>query len=262
MFELFPEYRTISRSREWKWYRWQCCRQVDRLLAIREQTAGDLRRLWRVPAERIRVVPLGLEPSSPAPRSQPTGPDFILSYFNLEPRKNLLGLVRAWKQVHQKHPQFSLRLFGRAGWSEQREKEFYLELDREGLRSSVTILGYVNDADLAVLYRQCALFVYPSFYEGFGLPIVEAMRQGACVLAHEADPMADLIGEAGAVTDFGSESLIAEKLDDLLRDGEQRRVLAEKARDRSLVFSWQNMARGTLEVYEELLGPVGSGVAR
>ncbi len=209
MYELFPEYADAVKSRPYRIDRWAVTRRARRVISISATTSDDLVRRWGIQRARIDVVPLGSSfVASAHSRSENRdnrdrfgelcSGETLLSPYNLEPRKNLAGLLKAVAILHGQRPRLRLLLFGRAAVNPAREQEFDRTVAELGLRDAIHLLGLVDDADLAWLYGHTTMFVFPSLYEGFGLPVVEAMASGACVVVRNASAMADIVGEAGA----------------------------------------------------------------
>jgi len=257
MFELFPEYAQAVRSRPWRLFRWAVRRRVRRVIAISEATASDLRRLWGVEAARIEVVLLGSDLSSGAARDRgrlSRRSALIVSPYNLEPRKNLGALLRAFALLRRETPDVRLTLFGRAAVTPEREAAFTRDLASLGLAGAVTITGSLESADLAALYARAALLVFPSLYEGFGLPLLEAMGAGACVVAVDASAMAEVVGDAGVLVESGGPEALAAAIQGLLRDPERCADLSARARMRAASFTVGRMAEHTHAVYRRILG--------
>lgn len=194
---------------------------------------------FRIPAGRIAAVPLGglpprLRPSEPPPTPEP----YFLFVGTLEPRKNVEGLVRAWREACGGHG-VELALAGR------RRADFSELPPEPGLR----ILGEVPDRDLPGLYAGALALVYPSRYEGFGLPVLEAMQCGACVIASRDAAITEVAG--GAVWQVDSDRELAEALRAIVAHPERVCPWREKAARRGREFSWERTARLTREVYVE-----------
>jgi alpha-1,3-rhamnosyl/mannosyltransferase len=167
---------------------------------------------------------------------------FVLAAGTLEPRKNLLRLIRAHGalplELGRAQP---LLVVGPRGWEEQ-------EILRDAAGSDgVRLAGFVPDDDLAALYAGCSVFCYPSLYEGFGLPVLEAMAAGAAVVTSRVSSLPEVGGDAVAYADPEDERSIADALERLLRSPGERARLAALARERAGEFSWERTARGVLE---------------
>ena len=247
MLELFPEYASAVRSREYRFLKFAFLRSARRAIAISQTTARDLHRLWNFPAERIDVVYLGPELPAGATDRRRSEPPVILSPYNLEPRKNLFRLLEALAQLRDSGRQFHLVLFGRAAVNDAREREFQARLDQLQLRPFTTLTGRIADAELAGLYGSASVFVFPSLYEGFGLPVLEAMTAGACVVAHNESAMTEVVGDAGLLIDMRSVPAICDGIETAL----QPSGLGARAVERARTFSRERMAKETLAVYEK-----------
>ena len=227
-------------------------RRACAILAISEATRRDL--VDRYPqAESItRVVPLAADD-----RFVPGGDDGVLARLGLskpavlvvgtlEPRKNLPRLIEAFVGLDPAlRERYELVLAGARGW--QTDETFATIAAH---RDSVTTLGYVDDDDLAALYRAAELVCYPSLYEGFGLPVLEAMRSGTAVLTSTTSSMPEVGGDAARYVDPHDVDDIRAGLAELLTDHELRAEFGRRGVDRASGFSWDRTARETLELIE------------
>ena len=227
-------------------------RRAAAALCVSESTERDLVRLFPAARGKTAVVHHGVrldaDPDLDGARAQLRLPErFVLATGTLEPRKNLPRLIQAHAQLPDAPP---LLLAGPSGW----------ELDRalEGANDNVRLLGYVSDEDLVALYRLCTVFAYPSLYEGFGLPLAEAMRCGAACVASNASSLPEVGGDAVVYADPLSVESIRDGLAGLLGDDERRAELGRRAHEQSLQFSWERTARET----RELLGRVARSPRR
>ena len=259
MSELFPEYRASVLSRPYRLFKYAVRRQSPLVIAISQTTADDINRLWGVPRSNIAVVYLGTDSAASSSRpatetaAEFAARSFVLSPFNLEPRKNLISLLRAMVDVRRSHPDVRLVLYGRAAVTPDRERQFHADVRELGLQDAVVPTGFVPDEELAFLYRQAALFVFPSLYEGFGMPVLEAMRAGACVVARNQSAMAEVLGDAGVQTETKDPAGLAAIIRSLLDDPARRAELGRAGQRRSAGFTSEAMARNTLAVYMRAL---------
>ncbi|HEX8557451.1 MAG TPA: glycosyltransferase family 1 protein [Pyrinomonadaceae bacterium] len=180
------------------------------------------------------------------------GAEFLLAVGTIEPRKNLAALVRAFEVVTRARPASPLRLVlaGGRGWL---SAPLFELIERSPARDRVVLTGYVMDEQLRALYGSCLAFVYPSIYEGFGLPPLEAMSCGAAVLAGRAAAVEEVTGGAARLFDPRDPSALARLLLELLDDEAARRALSRAGLRRAADFSWPRAARATLDVYAEAL---------
>jgi glycosyltransferase involved in cell wall biosynthesis len=177
-------------------------------------------------------------------------PRFILNVGTLEPGKNQAMLVRAFHRLKGQGLEQGLVIAGQKGW--MYEKLFRL-VDGLGLREDVRFVGYLPDDDLAAVYNMADLFVFPSLYEGFGLPPLEAMACGLPVVASSAPALAEVLDGAALLVDAYDASAVAEATAKALRDKRLRSRLRRQGLERASQFSWQRTARGTVAAYEAAL---------
>jgi len=224
-------------------------RRAARLICNSESTATDLIRFFPAASGKTAVVPFAAHPRFHHP---PTGTDldevtrrygvdpgaYVLASGTLEPRKNLVRLIRAHgglpEELRHTNP---LLIVGPRGWEEE-------ELLRAAAGApEVRLAGFVPDADLAGLYGGCAVFAYPSLYEGFGLPVLEAMAAGAPVVTSRVSSLPEIGGDAVAYVSPEDESSIEAALEGVLRSPEERAEMARRGRVRARRFSWERTAR-------------------
>ena len=234
--------------------------RADRIVVPTAFVGRELGELMDVTADRIRVVHEGVTPP-PAPLSTEQVArslrdldlmfdGYLLSVGTLEPRKNLAGLVAAYERLPvAKRARFPLVIVGAKGWA-------HTDTDRriERLRQAghARVLGFVPDATLHALYAGASGFAYLSWYEGFGLPPLEAMAAGTPVVTSTAEALMEVTGEAALHAAPGDTDAITATLQRLLDDPDLRRNLSQHAHARARRFSWDRAARETLAVYAEL----------
>ncbi len=175
--------------------------------------------------------------------------NYILFVGSIEPRKNLLGLLKAYLLLPEYvKKEFQLLLIGYKGWGNQEMVELM-----ERLKGSVHYLGYLNNEELAALYRGASCLVFPSFYEGFGLPPLEAMACGCPVVVSNVASLPEVCGEAGYYVDPYCVESIAEGIYKVLTEDTLRKDLIQKGLERATLFSWEKSAREHLKAFEEVL---------
>jgi glycosyltransferase involved in cell wall biosynthesis len=226
-------------------------RRARALVCISEATRRDLVRRVPSTAPRAVAIPLAAGPpfatsAAAAPRS---GRPYVLAAGTLEPRKNLLRLLEAWSRLSPAlHDTHDLVLVGPTGW----EGDPILARARaDGAR----LTGYIPDDELAALYRGCVLFCYPSLYEGFGLPVLEAMNTGAPVITSNLSSLPEVVGDAAVMVDPLSVDAIGQAIARLLADPDERARLRTAGAARAATFSWERTARELRGV----LRRIGSG---
>jgi len=234
-------------------------RRADAVVTPTEAARREVMERLGLPASKVFAVPEAareifrpapFEATAEARRRLGVGDEFLLAVGTIEPRKNLPALLGAFEEVVRARPGSDLQLVlaGRAGWMSE---ELLAGLEGSPARGRVVLTGYVPDADLRDLYSSCRLFVYPSLYEGFGLPPLEAMRCGAPVVASRAAAVAEVAGGAARLFETESREDLARALSELLGDEGARRDLSERGLRRAAEFSWGRTARLTLDVYAE-----------
>ncbi len=232
---------------------------ADHIVAISDYSKDHFLRIFpHFPSEQISVIPLGSRFSAPLSWDFPCPnglqslktDQFWLHVGTIEPRKNQVRMLRAYRKLKDECGlNFPLVIVGGEGWH---MKNFDQLIDTLHLRDDVIRLGYANDDQLQWLYRHCFAFVYPSLYEGFGLPILEAMSQGAAVIAGNTTSMPEVVGRAGLLVDPFKEDAIFFAMQQLLHGKSDRTALKTKALDRAKEFSWKKTANEFLLLYQRL----------
>ncbi|MDO8560023.1 MAG: glycosyltransferase family 1 protein [bacterium] len=256
-FERYPEFFT-PKSRFWHAIinpRY-LCQRASQIVVNSEHTRRELQDCYRVPADRITVAYLGYDPLFsqsvlPAQRREVTQryrlpSRFVLAVGNLEPRKNLGSLIAAYDRLQ---PDADLVIVGRPVW---RADTLYRQAAASRLSRRIHFLGYVAGNDRPALYQLAACLAYPSYYEGFGLPALEAMAAGTPVVASSATSLPEVVGAAGVLVDPYDISSIAEGLRAVLNDENFARRLSAAGRLRAQDFSWDETARKTAPVIARL----------
>ncbi|MBM3130287.1 MAG: glycosyltransferase family 4 protein [Chloroflexi bacterium] len=255
-FFLYPQMHLLYKRVFFRTMLPLSARRADALIAISHSTRADILRVLRTPLERVTTIPYGIAPHfQPITDAQARDAfckqhnlprPFILYVGNLEPRKNLPTLVRAFAQLVRAGLPHTLVLAGSRGWHAAPIFATIRELD---LSSRVVFTGYVPQSDLPMLYSAADLFVYPSLYEGFGLPVLEAMACGVPVITSNISSMPEVAGDAGILVDPNDAPALADAMSNLLTDSSLRATLAAKGLARARMFSWERTAQATLDVY-------------
>jgi len=222
----------------------RAARRADRVLAISERTKRDLIEHYAIPERKIVVTPLGVDPTFRPNGTSPDGPPYALFVGGIQPRKDPLTAVKALALVDG-----DLRLV-LVGDEKRGGDEVRTAIERLGLERRVEFAGYVEHEGLASLYRGAACLVFPSRYEGFGLPVLESMASGTPVVASRAGALPEVAGDAAVLVEPGDPEALAEGIQQALGDRER---LVAAGLERARRFTWSETARRTLEVYRELL---------
>ena len=259
-FMHYPEYLTADSRRYYNGQIRASLKRADHILSVSQATKQDLIDILDVPAEMISVQLHGVDNSfRPLPR-QATAPimrqldlpdEFALFVGTLEPRKNLLGLARAYRDLKSALPDApKLVVIGRPGWHYE---QLMADLQAAGIDEVAEIRQQVSDAQLPALYNHALALVTPSFYEGFGLPALEAMACGTVPIVSGVSSLPEIVGDVGLLIDPHEPASIKEALMKALGDAGWREEQAAAALRRSANFRWEDTARGVLACYDAVL---------
>jgi glycosyltransferase involved in cell wall biosynthesis len=230
----------------------------DGIITVSRSAKTDLLDVAAVPQDKVSVIPLGVDP-----QFQPiTAPhllerirckyglprDFILFVGMIEPRKNLEALVDAYL-ADSLSARFDLVLAGSLGWG---YSDLLRKVTASGAADRIRLPGYVDAADLPALYSAASLFAYPSFYEGFGLPVLEAMACGTPVVTSSVSSLPEVAGTAALLADPHDCNALAGALCDILNSAKLHAELSRRGLDRAKSFTWARTAEKTLAVYRRI----------
>ena len=239
-------------------------RRAANIIAVSEETKRTLIDYYDVEASRITVTPNGVEAPFFEPEDEGdvqirTGynlpPDYILYVGKLQARKNIAQLLRAYallRQSREDTPQ--LVLVGQRTWLAD---EIYSVLDELKLHDAVCFTGHVPDEHLAAIYRGALVFVYPSLFEGFGIPLLEAMACGVPVACSNVSSLPEVVGDAALQFDPLDAEDIADKIAKIIDDSTLRSSLIARGHKRAAQFTWENTAQKTLQVFRDTANKIG-----
>lgn len=240
-----------------RWLISQVVKKADRIISVSQHTKQDLMEVLRVDPAKISVVyeaaPPGFQPIRDQTklawvrrRYDLKGP-FLYHVGNIEPRKNLVRLVKAFLLMRQRSKlDVRLVITGQKGWL---TTMLFRELDYLQLGDEVIFTGYVPRSDLPLLMNAAEAFVFPSLYEGFGLPALEAMSCGTPVVTSNISSLPEVVGTSAVMVDPERVESIARGMEKVLTDTELRERLAKEGLIQAHKFSWEQAARETLDVY-------------
>jgi len=260
-FLLYPQFLTKASARYYGQID-QAVRHTDHIIAVSESTRHDIVRLLGVPEQMITVIYEAprrffhiLPDVDLRPRLQQRfglKRDFLLFAGTIEPRKNIPTLLSAFQQMlDHYHPDVDLVLAGARGWLAD---EIDGLVSRLGLSDRVRFLGRVSDEELVWLYNATRMLVWPTFYEGFGLPPLEAMACGAPVIVSNVSSLPEVVGDAGLLVDPTDTNALTVAMWRVLSDDTLRQEMIAKGIKRAANFSWERAARETLALYRRVAG--------
>ena len=245
------------------WGKWlpACVNSSDRIIAISECTRNDVVRFLNVPEKNVEVIYLACEKRfKPITdrvhldevRTKYSFPGrFCLNLGTIEPRKNVSGLVKAFASyLGRSDSDLRLVIAGKKGWA---YNKVCAEIKERGLEGKICFADYVEDEDLPALYNLAEFFVYPSFYEGFGLPVLEALSCGRAVICSNSSSLPEVAGEAALMVDPESSGDLSTAIEKLDTDIDFRGTLSIKALAQAKKFSWHITAENTAKVYRGIL---------
>jgi len=260
-FFLFPQLHTQAKRILFPLFIRISVRQADALIAVSEGTRQDSIRLLNLPPQKIYTTPLGasqeyqkitdpvLLEDMRRKYKLPTG--FFLYTGLVEPRKNLPMLIRAYASLLDQGIKEKLVIVGRVGWMSD---EIFKLADRLGLDKKVVFTGYIDQNDLPAIYNLASVFVYPTLYEGFGLPVLEAMACGTPVITSAVSSLPEIVGNAGVLLPPADEEALSSAMFRLMSDPVERKRLASLGLARAAQFTWQNTALETSKIYQMVAG--------
>jgi glycosyltransferase involved in cell wall biosynthesis len=245
LFVMTAEYSTAEFRARFTEQARRAAGEADRIIAVSQFTAGQVVELLGVEPSRIRVIHHGIQPLPVFPRAPEK---MILHVGAIQERKNIARLVRAFSAVPS---DWQLVLAGSAGFG---AAGILQEIEQSPCRDRILVTGYISNEQMARYYSQASVFAFPSLDEGFGMPVLEAMRAGVAVLASDRSAVPEVCGDAAMLVDPLSEEALATGLRMLAENEQLRMELEGKGKVRCQGFSWQRAAAKTFSVYEELIG--------
>lgn len=257
-FKLFPET-----------FKWQnrsylnfivplSIKKADKVIAVSKNTKKDIIREYNVNPNKIKVIYNGVDEKyrrinddeiiNKIKEKYKLPKDFILYLGTLEPRKNIERLIKGFNKTKKNN--IKLVIAGGKGWLYD---DVFKLVKKLNLEEKVIFTGYIDEKDIVLLYNAATLFVYPSLYEGFGLPPLEAMACGTPVITSNLSSLPEVVGDAAITVNPNNVKDLIEAIDKVLNNKELQRKMIQKGLKRANKFTWKNTARETIKVYKEVL---------
>ena len=258
---IYPE--NLGLASRFYWQKWLpfCVKNSDAIIAVSEHTKKDIVRLLGVPEEKVHVVLSAVDPVfrpikdvedlDRVRKKYNLHQNFILNLGTIEPRKNICGLIQAFSDhVSNSRKDTSLVIVGKKSWGFEEAAKKIKEL---GIDNRVQFTDYIEDEDLPALYNLSKFFVFPSFYEGFGFPVLEAMSCGKPVITSNVSSLPEIASGAAILIDPSDNISLSEAISELDNNEKTRVELSEKSIKRASDFSWAKTALQTIEVYRKVV---------
>ena len=259
-FFLYPKYHTFFKRMYFPAAMRKSARSADALISVSENTKKDIVQYLDVPDSKIHVVYHGVDNRfAPISDRGQLGAisqkyilpaEFILYVGVVEPRKNLISLLNVFHNLLKSFKNLRLVIAGQPGWGYNEVREIIAKLN---LQDHVQLTGFIPPEDLPAIYNLARLFVYPSLYEGFGLPVLEAMACGTPTITTSTSSLPEIIGDAGKLVPPNDDRALLEAMQNLLEDEREQSKLSKKGLKRAARFTWDRAARETCTVYRHVL---------
>ncbi|RJQ27160.1 glycosyltransferase family 1 protein [Candidatus Parcubacteria bacterium] len=227
-------------------------RKSNKIITDSWATANDILSIYKVDPSKIRVINPGVPPISY--KNEDFGPvpkKYLLFVGTLDPRKNVIRILKAFEQIDPISRGLHLVLVGGKGW---KNIDLLRQLDRHRLKSNIHMKGYICREELSALYRNALCLLFPSLYEGFGFPILEAMASGTPVITSNISSMKEVSGDAAYLIDPYNINEIAGAMLDVMENETLRKQMRNKGFQRIQMFSWKECAKKTLQTFNEVMG--------
>ncbi len=240
----------------------RCLQWTDLVLTISESSKKDIIEYLKVEPEKVYVTPLAsryypnylseeitqsLEKQANYDFSKP----YLLFVSTIEPRKNINAIITAFNFLKEKYKiEHQLILIGKKGWNYE---PIFAAIENSPWKNQIHHLDYLSNELVALFYSKADIFVYPSYYEGFGLPVLEAMTLGAPVITSNTSSIPEVTGDAAILIDPKDSIQLAEAILKVISDSHLRQTLVNKGKERSQLFSWKKTAKETLKAYRTLI---------
>jgi len=258
---IFPETEKILNRLYWGVQIPLAAKYADHIITVSDASKKDIMSHFNISDEKISViynatnnnfkVITDIGTISMVTSKYHLPDKYILCVGTIQPRKNLKILIKAFSKLqHECNIKHKLVIAGRKGWL---YKDIIELIDKLKIENDIIFTGFIDDNDLPLIYNAADLFVYPSFYEGFGIPPLEAMACGTPVITSNTSSLPEVVGDAGIMIDPHDLDGLTQAMYDVLTNDDLRENMIKKGLERSKLFSWEKTARETLKVYESVV---------
>lgn len=263
-FFKFPQYHLNFKRHYFSFFIWIAHFLVDKIIVVSESTKNDLITLTSTKSDVVKVVHLGCRNTTTdisqreiqAIKKKYRLPDKYILYLGvIEPRKNISNLILAYSAFQKDHHAFSLVIAGKKGWHYHNVFEL---VKKHNLQNKIVFTGYVDEHDKDPLIKGSKIFVYPSVYEGFGLPVLEAMKLGIPTIANNGSSIKEIAQGGALLVDTMIPQEIYKALCILMNDAKMYREISRKSKLLSKKFTWEKTAEGTVDEYISMQLPIQS----
>lgn len=264
----FEKYSGFFSSKQVFWHNFvnpkKLAREADLIIAVSESTKNDLIEIYGISEEKIKVIYSGVNQEMGIDNREPKEEDrvrrkydlpekYILYLGTIEPRKNIIGIIKAFELFKRSHSAsaigYKLVIAGSKGWL---YNNIFDTVRSSKYKNDIIFSGFIADKDKAYLYGLSSLFVYPSFYEGFGFPPLEAMVAGVPVITSDCSSFPEVVGDSAIMVNPYNSGQLAWAMGEILSNNGLKEKMIKKGRNCVKKFSWEKCARQTLEVFDEV----------
>lgn len=240
----YPHMFKVSDYYKLKYWTALSAKKASKIITISRFTRSEIIKYYSVNPDKIIVVYPGVNHDKYKPNNKSNKKGFFLYVGTLQPRKNITGLIEAFSRLKNRD-NLSLMIVGQKGWLYQ---GIFDEVKKKGLESKIKFCDYVTENELISYYQDAACLVLPSFYEGFGIPVIEAMACGCPVIASNISSLPEISGDAAQLVDPYSIDSIKGGIEKVLTDNNYRNMMIERGLERAKYFNWLKCARQTYDV--------------
>lgn len=260
-FLLFPEKYTITKRLLFNKMIRIFIKMADKIIAVSENTKKDILNFYNVPGNKVVVTYesypdyynyfIDKDKAKEVSKKYGIGANFILYVGMIEPRKNILSLLKAFVELG-KELDLDLVIVGKKGWYYKEIEQYIINIENLKLRNNIIFTGYVPEQELKYFYKSAFMFVYPSLYEGFGLPPLQAMACGTPVITSNVSSLPEVVGDAAIKINPDSLDDLVKSIKLVYNDQDFRNLLIKKGLERAELFDLEIIAQNTLSIYKSI----------